>query len=506
MPLPVERLVLGEYLPDLPAVSNPGLVSAKNSIPVTTGYSGIRSPSAFSEFNALPLRPRGSVSLVDKAGNPYNFCGTETKLYRLSSETADVTRSVGGNYNAIDNKRWSFSVFGDIVIACNPNDETQFYTVNSSSNFASLERDGRKAPRAAHSAVVGSFLMLGNTFDTTNGTGENAIHWSALGDPFNWPETGTSAAVAVQSDRQVLEGSGGAVQAVVSGSEVAAIFQERAIWRADYRGGDVVFGLTKVDPLRGLLVPGLAVPFGRSVFYLSEEGFQLFDYTNSRPIGRGRVDKSFFQDLDQSKLELVSAAADPDNQRIWVAYPGAGSTTSANKVLIYDWGLDRWSHAEFDLSLICEVVPGADSSLEATVTTEDPSSVDSAGAVSFDARVSGFGARRLGCFNSSNQICDFSGDFFDSVFETGKREFGSGVRSTVLSARAIAETLNPTIQIASHPSSVETSNFKLPVSVNKDNLFSLRSSGMFHSLRLNMSGGFTNAIGIDVFFRRSGIR
>ena len=55
-------------------------------------------------------------------------------------------------------------------------------------------------------------------------------------------------AASVQSDNQTLQGDGGWIQAVTPGSEVGAIFQERAIWRMDYRGGDIVF-----DVERGVL-------------------------------------------------------------------------------------------------------------------------------------------------------------------------------------------------------------------------------------------------------------
>ena len=501
-----QRIAFGEYLPDLPSSANPGLTIARNTVTDPVGYSGISGLSEVSGFTALNSRARGSIAVVDRSGNPYNFAGTETKLYRLADETSDVTRATGGAYNATGDSRWEFSAFGDVIIAVNPNDESQYYTTGTSTAFAQLGNSTRIAPRASHVGVVGSFVMLGNTFDGVNGQAENAIHWSAIADPFNWPELGTSAAVAVQSDRQVLEGDGGAVQAVTSGSEVGAIFQERSIWRADYSGGDVVFQLNKVDPLRGALIPGLCIPFGRQVFYLSEDGFNLFDYSASRAIGRGKVDQSFLSDVDSAYFDRVSAVADPDNQRIWVLYPGSGNVSGMpNKLIIYDWGLDRWSHGDLAAEILCESAP-IGVNLDSPATAADPENIDTPGLSSFDSRIVSYGARRIGAYNATNRLCDFTGTPLDSTLETGRKELTPGNRCLVSSARPIVESVEPSIQVAAIGKSVETGVFKNAQSMDETGKASLRSDGRFHIFRVNLEGGFTSAIGMDLEFQRSSTR
>jgi len=506
MPSQTQRISFGEYTPDLPALSNKGLSVARNTVTDASGYSGINGLSNISGFTALSERPRGGISVSDPAGNPYNFAGTSTKLYRMFDATADVSRSVGGAYNATESTRWEFASFGDIVIAVNPNDDSQYYTLGTSEKFAQLGNETSQAPRARHVGVVGSFLMLGNTFNSVNGLAENSIHWSAIADPFNWPTLGSNAAVAVQSDRQVLEGDGGAVQSVVTGSEVGAIFQERAVWRADYRGGDVVFQLNRVDPLRGLLVPGLAVPFGRLVFYLSEDGFYVFDYSASNPIGRDRVDRTFLSDVDTAYLDRVSAVADPDNQRIWVSYPGSGNTGGMpNKILIYDWGLNRWSHGEVDMALLVNILD-AGLTLDSAGTVSDPDAVDTAGLSSFDTRLSNYGSRRLGAYDTSNVLSDFSGTALDAVIETGKHELVPGYRSLVTLARPLVESVDPTVQVSGVSRLKDTSVFGSAMPVDSNGSVPLRKDGRYHEFRVNIDGGFDNAIGMDVSFQRSAMR
>ena len=67
----------------------------------------------------------------------------------------------------------------------------------------------------------------------------------------------------------------------------------------------------------------VSVPFGRRVFYLAEDGFYLFDYTESQPVGDDRVDRTFLADIDSDYFHRVSAVSDPDEKRIWILYPGS---------------------------------------------------------------------------------------------------------------------------------------------------------------------------------------
>ena len=60
------------------------------------------------------------------------------------------------------------------------------------------------------------------------------------------------------------------------------------------------------------------------------------------------IDQTFLSDVDTDLFHRVSAVSDPDTQRIWVMYPGQGHNAAGtpNKVLIYDWTLNRFSHGE----------------------------------------------------------------------------------------------------------------------------------------------------------------
>jgi len=503
------RVGFGNYAPDLPALANPGLAVARNTVPISGGYKGVNALSPLAGFNALPARPRGAIAGIDSSGNPFNVVGTELTLQMLTDNNYDVTRTTGGAYNC--QTFWEFAIFQKNVLAVNLNDDSQYFDlVNppSSMNFKQLgnpDLTGTVAPRAAHVAVIGSFIVMGNTFDAVNGRDETAIHWSAVNDPFNWPTPGTEVARAVQSDRQPLQGDGGAVQGVIQGAEVGAIFQERAVWRADYRGGDVVFELNRVEPLRGLLVPAIAVPFGRRVFYLAEDGFYLFDYTESVPIGREIIDRTFLADIDLSNSSRVSAVSDPGEQRIWVLYPGAGNVGGVpNKYLCYDWGLNRFSHGDEAAEWLTQAV-AVGRTLDSSGTSADPD--DLVFSDSFDDRIAAVGDLALGAYDTAFKLSDFSGSGVAAVIETGRRELAPGRRALASRARVLVDAVSPTVQVAGHGRAKETAlSFSRETRIDEDGDAPLRVDARYHTFRINLPSGFDNALGFDIYFKSSGHR
>jgi len=519
----------GDYKPDLARLANDGLAIAKNTVPITGGYDGVNSLADVSNFTALSSRARGAASGIDPAGNPFNFVGTDTKLYRLQEATDDVTRILGGAYNTGGQGYWEFGFFSKTIIAVNGSDRPQYFTLDDSTEFKPLGNPGltnTTAPTAKHIGVIGTFVVLGNTANDPS-----EVHWSAVNDPFNWPTPGTEVAVTVQSDRQALFGPGGSVQRVVSGAEVGAIFQERAIWRAEYRGGDVVFELSRVEPERGLLIPAIAIPFGRQVFYLAEDGFYLFDYTSSTPIGRGIIDSTFLADIDTSLFHRVSASADPDNQRIWILYPGSGHDIAGtpNKFLVYDWGLNRWSHGEITAEWLTQSVHSA-VTLDLPVTgggnptlvTDPDATIDSAefpdGGVdgvsittslplaSFDDRVAAPGALSLGAYSTAHTLQQFTGSRLNATLQTGRRELIPGSRAMVTGARVMVDAIDPTVSVSGVGRANETDSFTIATRIDNDGDAPLRKDGRFHTFKLNLGSGFNDAMFMDVQFQRSGSR
>lgn len=501
MPQPPLLVRFGEYLPDLPSFTNPGLIRAENALPAASGYLPLPTLSDLG-LSALAEKPRGAFSTFDSAGVPWDFIGTRSKLYSAAGSLGSVTDvSRVGGYNATGQERWAFAAFGQQVFAFNFNDAGQVFTLGASSVFADLPA---AAPRARHCAVIGDFLVVGNLFDSIFGTVPDSVWWSAIGNPLGWPTPGSDAATAVQSDRQQLRGDGGPVRAVIAGAEVGAIFQKDAVSRMDYRGGATVFEITRVEQTHGLLVPGFCCAYGRFVLYLAEDGFRVFDFQQSTPVGKEKIDRTFFADADLNYPESFWMVKDPDRTVIWMLYPGAGNVSGApNKLLFYDYALNKFSAGVTDWTGLFAALAPSTASIDAlpsdNLDTFEPTT-------SFDDAVTSLGARAMGAISVDFKLGLLTGAYDDAVFETGDQRFYPA-RSQLSHVRPLIQGATRVLcQVAPRSRILDDVVYRPPREIQRDGTVLLRADANYHRIRTEIRGGWTEATGLEAYCTPSGTR
>lgn len=405
----------GDYTPDQPEYANPGATVMKNVIPRTVGsYTPLGSMSSVSD--ALTARCQGAASVRDSGGGVATFAGDATKLYKLGGTSfSDVS---GATYTIASDETWEYCIFGQNVLATNIADNIQSYVLGTSAAFADL---GGSPPKARHIAVIKDFVMVGNTNDGVDGNVPNRVWWCAINDPTDWPTIGSVDAARKQSDRQDLP-YGGWVQAITGavGGADGAIFMDSAIYRIQYEGPPTVFGFYEVERERGTPAPNSIINVGPAAFYLGEDGFYLFNGASSQSIGGQRVDKTFFNDLDQNYFDRIYGSADPVNKVAMWAYPGAGNSGgNPNKYLAYNWAVDRWSHGEFDSQLIFR-------DLSAGVDADSADGYGTVDSIAWgpDSRVWTGGRLLLAGFDTDNKLARFTGSALAATMETA--EVGAG--------------------------------------------------------------------------------
>jgi len=329
------------YEPDKVDLSN-GVNVATNVFPGAIGFKKVPSYAAFSE--TVGARPIGAITVKDSDRNVFNYVGTTSKLFQLSTGSTWIDSS-GTTFTTADGDRWEFVQWKNKVIATNFAQTPRQITIGGS-----LFNILTTALRARHVAVVRNFVVFANTFDTSDGNVPWRVRWSAIDD-----ETDYTVSPVTLSDFQDLKGNGGQVTKVVGG-EFGVIFQERAIWRMSFVGSPAVFQFDNVLRSRGTRAPGSVVAAGDNIFFLSQDGFEiLINGTETRAIGSGRVDKTFFEELDVDNIDRIVGAADIKNNRVLWAYPGPGNVDGRpNRVIVYDWSFDRWSIIEDDFHLLTQ--------------------------------------------------------------------------------------------------------------------------------------------------------
>lgn len=480
--------MLGEYLPDLPSFNNTGVTEAKNVIPGGDSY--LQFPGLTVYSDALTARCQGAIFAKDSGGNSFNFAGDATKLYKLAIAAWSNVSKVGG-YSTNSDERWFFSTYGQRVLATNFTDAIQTYLMGTSSAFADLSAT---APKARYITAMRDFVVVGNTFDSVDGNVPNRIRWSAIGDPTSW-----TVSSSTQADYQDLDSSKGWVKQVIGG-EYGVVFQERAINRMTYVGSPVIFQFDEIEINRGLLASGGVVKIGNFIAYLGLDGFYIFDGNQSISIGENKINRTFFNDVDLGYLDRISATADLDKQIIYWSYPGSGNTGGRpNKILMYNYSPNatkRWSYAEIETEVIYISL-----SEGYTLDTLDSlsGSIDAL-TIYLDSRFYTGDNYILSAFNSDHKLSTFTGSPLTALIETQEAQFFEGRRSTLNLSRPLVDgnSSTVTLQIGTRNNLTESVTWGSAISANSTGEFESRSNARYHRGRLNISGGFNHAQGIEV--------
>lgn len=494
------KIPFAEWLPDNPDLSG-AATEALNVYPRTaTSYGSLGTVVEYS--NALSGRCLGAASIrVTDSGVIHNFAGTADKLYKISGDTyGDVSKS--GGYSLSDGERWQFAQYGDRVIAAAMGEPLQVWDLATSPTaFADL---AATAPQARHISVIRDFVMVGNTWDSTNGYRPSRVWWSGIDAPASWPTPATQAAYNAQSDFQELP-SGGWVQAIVGaiGGLDGAIFCESSLFTVNYAGSPNIFTFNEIERGRGTPAPDSVVNTGRMAAYLSEDGFYVFNGASSTAIGTGKIDKWFWSKVDQNYLSFVVGVADPINKLVMWAFPDGNAGSTCNNLIIWNWELNRWSHGEINCEAIFSLrtLGYTLESLSAKYSDLD------ALPFSLDSRIWTGGRPALGVFNTSHKLGFLTGASLAATITTGEFD-GDGRRVFISGVRPIIDGGNPTVSIGSRDSLRDSLNYSFATQPEADGICPQRVSTRYARARITTQAGdkWTHAMGVEPVYTVEGRR
>lgn len=396
-----------EYRPDVSDYQGAGqhTNNVLNVVPRGDGYGPFKDFVAYTA--TLGSACRGFFHAKKNDGTISVFAGTSTKLYQLLSTDLTFTDVSQGSsaYAALGtNANWQFAQFNKYVVAVQQNAPPQFFSLTSSTDFQDL---GGSPPQAAHVAIVNRFLVLSGIISPN----VYRVHWSDLNDITNW--TSGSADSQDFADGGIVRG--------VAGGEFGVIFQDTSIRRMTFApGSPYVFGIERIAQDDGIYAPYSMIGSGDRVFYISNDGFKMIKpggYPES--IGKERVDRTFFADVDTGNLQLVIGVHDPNKTRVYWTYKSInGANERFDKVLCYDWALDKWSPIQISGEYMASAAkPGV--TLE-QVDTAYGSNIDTITLASFDD-ITTASLSALSAFDATHKLGFFEGENLAATLETGEQ-------------------------------------------------------------------------------------
>ena len=488
----------GDLQADLPTYENSGALVVDNVLPLAKGYKSLAGFQALSG-TGLTGSAVGLFTSFSASGST-NYAGDATKLYQMNSSLVFQDKSKSGGYSnsTTENARdfWAFTQFGSNIIATNFADNIQKFTEGTSSAFSDLV-----ALKAKYIAVIRDFVVSGYT-DESGTVYNQRVKWSGINDSSTW-----TPSQSTQSGFQDIVGSHGNIQAIVGGESAGVIFMEKAIYRMSYVGVPLIFQFDKIADNIGAFAPKSVASYGNMVFFLAQDGFyKLTGGQQLTPIGNGKVDNFFFDDLS-SNLDGITSAVDPNNSIVVWSYRGSGATgTTNNKLLIYNYAVDKWSTGSGqDLEFIASASQEAFTTLESLDVLGDLDNLPK----SLDSYFYKEGIVGLAGFNSDNKFGKFIANSLSATVDTTEFEGAKGKRSTLINCRPIVDgTTNTSVTITpiTRQSQLDTTTTGTTTNTNDTGTCPLRSTSRYHRIRVNVTGNFNTMSGVDIEARPEGGR
>jgi hypothetical protein len=470
------RIEFNEWLPDQPGVIGK-MKEALNVVPQAVGYGPFPSVSPYSNDADEPLIAVAAAKNPSTGGTEV-FAGSTGKLYKLDAVTLDLDDvSKSGGYTTPTSERWRFLQFGSTFLAANGDEKIQSWQLGASTTWADVDS---AAPTAKYITAVRDFVVTANT-----GTSErNKVQWSGINDETDWTPSATN-----QSDFQIIP-DGGEIRGI-TGGEFGLVLMERSIVRMSYAGTPLIFQFDNIARNLGCLEPNSVTQYQGITYWLGEDGFYACDGQQVIPIGSEKVDRYFFENVDEAFISRMSATFDPIRNLIIWAYPSNAGSGAVDSLIIYNFATRNWSRAQANISYVGQSATPS-YTLEAldafgTLDTLD-TSLDSIVWLGGKANVVGV---------QDSKIITFTGPSMSATLNTGDLEVGER-QSIVNMTRPLVDRGEASVAVATRSRLVDAVSFTSFIPADAEGRAALRSIGKYHRFSVRPSGTWRTAIGLEV--------
>ena len=536
---------LGEFLPDVGDLNNPGLVDAKNVFPEINGYSPFYTIEAVA--TALPTEVQGAASYRAYDGNAYTFVADSDHLYRFSSVSwANVSNqekqtdfnftTTAGNY-VIETAAGDFSFLesGDTITISGSVSNDGDYTI-STATVTHVEVAEAVISEAAAYTVVAA-LNHGSTInkrfefvrynDTVVGvnltvypqvvpidgastfthltTDVKARHvgvirdfmvlgntWDAVDgsrpNRLRWSAIGDATDWTVSSVTQSgfvdLVGDIGDVRFVSSG-EYGIIITQRSVFRMTYVGAPTIFQMDEIFPSVGAYTLYGQAQHGNRIFFLARDGFKMIvDGVELVPIGSNKVDNWFRTFLNIGSADEIHCAIDPTRTRVYWAAPFYSCCPDV--IVAYDWVLNKWSYVDQQTQAIFTRVnsPINMDSMDALYPNLDLLDI-SLDDPYWQGNIDG-----IAYFNGDNELSTSNGIPRTAMLETGEAQLYEDRKALINNVQVNSGGGDTTIEIRYRDTLNDFLTSTGEKTVSRDNFIPVRASGRFFKMNIKVDGRY----------------
>ena len=445
---PTEKLYFREWMPDVPALDNPGWVDVQYALPVNGTY--ISGPISALTTTALPGKFYGSTQYGPYIAEGVSTANTNAVIRIGTGSTASATIT-------------SFAGFVD------------FYNwdINSGTYFASGQTlgylsvgslsytDVTGAPQCTFVDRINHFMMVGGSSGLPF-----SVQWSSLDDPNDWPTPLSSTAVARQSGSQDFAKEFGNIADIIGGDEYGIVLQARAVNRVQYIGGNIVFQFDQIAENFGTVYPHSGIRAGNKFYFVADSGIFVTDGFNVQNLSYGKFSKFIRDNISSANLASLNS------------YPVVNAKLDAVRGLIY-WTYGAGFLVYNYLESRASYIPNANNGLLFA---------DAIG-------------QTLSAVVSTYYDTQYTGGNEGAVFQTGDFEPNVGGMSRIDGVAPLVNVTSASVStsVISRNTFSGTSSTSGPVQSTVTTGFSdHRQEGRYHSAKIEISGTFNSMQGVEV--------
>jgi hypothetical protein len=462
----VSTVLFKDWLPDQPDFNNPGLIEALNAVPVGDGNSGFEPYDPLSTANntfnsSFPLNHVALLASSPGGSTPDVYVATfDGHVYQSAASAGIWTDLSGGGFSQ---PAVSLVQYNDLIFVAAGSAGIYSQTSGSSSTFNAV----LGAPNASVLGIIGQFLVAGN-ISALPTVFPHLVGWSSIANPTDWPTPGSDSALASQAGEQFLHMELGGVTGIFGGDQWGVILQQNGITRVTYIGGVDVFQFDTLSGGIGMDSQGCGVKVGNQIYFCSSRGFYSTDGVSVAPIGEGKVNLWFIQNVvTPGYLSKGRCAVDWTNKIIYWSFP----VGNPSPVVMYNYETQRFTHA-------------SDTNIGAMVA----------------GNVASFTSVGLLAIGQDNRLGTFTGTPGTATFISGEAELTPGSYTRISGIKPlVGATANAMVSSVGYRNDLQSAvTFDTDTTQNSRSGFAdFRREARYHRARVKVTGTFKSAQGLE---------
>jgi hypothetical protein len=236
--------------------------------------------------------------------------------------------------------------------------------------------------------------------------------------------------------------------------------------------------------------PFSVIEFGGLAYWLSDNGFYVGNADEQKSISEKRISGYFYDALNQGAITRVFSTFDPHASRIYWAY-ATGDEMWNDHVLVYDWGLDRWSELEVNTYILSRL---ATASVSLDSAGPDPMDMDLPGLPSLDSFLYRSGSPVLSAVGTDLTLSTMEGPALPATLLSCSYAFAEGRRARMRNVMAyfeerFSDRSTITVKVNKRQRYGDPWNVSSAIQQQRSGRYPMNADGHFHRFEFSIPAG-----------------